>query len=141
MKVITVDVDNRIPFIEFIQQNHDIEYIFLVYRRNREDNRLRLIYIGENKREMGLESSDWRQHPRYQNWIKWAYNDENALVFSIVKVAEQELKMAFDAMVLAFRPSVNSESGEVPSHIEEEVIVNFSGRNICGRPFVRVGDY
>lgn len=139
MRAITVTVGSRISFDEFIHSNYEGECIFLVYRKNREDNRLRLIYIGEKNETVDLDCVASHQHPRYADWLKWAYNDESALQFSIVIAPKQEISLAFDAMVLAFRPAVNSESGEIPTGIGEEVLVNFAGRNICGRPFIRVG--
>lgn len=107
--------------------------VYLVYRINDIDKRLRLIYIGSSE-ELADRVSE--SHELYSEWLSWAGNDKNRLRFSwvILRDHDAEIKRCRDALINALQPPMNQKNGYDFNY--EDTTLVLSGRQICGRSVI-----
>lgn len=130
MELINVNVGGHLTMIEIQAIQHDHPGIYLVYRINSEDGRLRLIYIGKS---VEVSERVGPEHEHYSDWISWAGGDQTRLRFSHVILLdhEDELLRCEAAMIRAFQPPINTQGKDSFSY--PDTTVCFSGRQVCCR--------
>lgn len=136
MNTIIANVGARVSLAEFKSQVATeglSRVLYLVYRRNEDNGKYRLIYIGNSTAEFvnRLETS-----PLYKEFLSWAYDAPDVLAYSVVKVDDSLHEVACNAMVYALQPALNSSGKE--SFDYDDVTVVFNGRDVCRRSFIRV---
>lgn len=130
METITVDVSAHLTFDQFRSLPDDLRGVYLVYRINQEDSRLRLIYVGKSA-DVSDRVSESHQH--YNDWVSWANDDPTRLRFSWGKLIDHttDILRCEAALIYAFKPPVNQNGKDVFSYEDTEVV--FTGRQVCCR--------
>lgn len=119
--------------MEQFRESH-VPGVYLVYRLNREDQRLRLIYIGHSTDVGTCASSDGDLQ---RKWMSWAYGDQSALRFSLITLDDASRRqVCAEALVRFFVPGANQVEGL--SSMIDDVQVMFSGRRVCNCSVVTV---
>jgi excinuclease UvrABC nuclease subunit len=132
MREMTVEVGPHLTYQQFTAQDFDQRGVYLVYRVNREDGRLRLIYIGKSN---DISDRVTEGHEHFRDWVRWAYDNVDALRFSIVKLPpEGDINSCEEAMIYKFQPPINDRCKETFNN--EDIQISFSGRNVCGRAMI-----
>lgn len=127
---INVMVGGHMTFSDFRALPENSKGLYLVYRINQEDRRLRLIYVGKSVDVSGRVSE---QHQHYNDWLAWAGGDLSRLRFSWIELLDHqdEILRCEATLINALQPPVNENCrGEFGY---EDTTVHFSGRQVCCR--------
>ena len=134
MIIIKCNVGPHIKLDQFVNENIGQRGIYLVYRKNKQDDKLRLIYIEKSD---NISESLNKNHMHFMDWMNWAYNDENYLRFSLVTILENaDLNICEEALIFYFRPPANENIKNKFTHDDVEII--FYGRKVCQRKSINV---
>lgn len=136
MNTIIANVGARVSLAEFKSQVATEglpRVLYLVYRRNEDNGKYRLIYIGDSTAEF---VNQFETSPLYKELLAWAYDAPDILAYSVVKVDDSMYEVACNAMIYALQPALNSSGKE--SFDYDDVMVIFNGRDVCRRSFIRV---
>ena len=130
METIQVNVSPHLTLQAFQAMTENTTGIDLVYRINREDGRLKLVYVGKS-----VEASErvGITHEHYNDWIEWANGQESRLRFSLVILQDHadELLRCEAALIYCLQPPINHNGKDSFSY--EDTLVIFNGRQVCCR--------
>ena len=129
MTSVTLDVGPHLAKETFLVSDLMDASLYLVYRVNRTDQRLRLIYIGR-ARDAAADIAAGSQ--LYQEMVRWAYGDENQLRFSVVRyVGPVDVDLIRRTLACVLRPVLNGDPA--PIYAGDSLLIAFEGRAVCGR--------
>lgn len=130
METIQVNVGPHLTLHAFQSMSENTTGIYLVYRINREDDRLKLVYVGKS---VDVSERVGETHEHYNDWLAWANGQESRLRFSWVILQDHidELLRCEAALIYCLQPPINSNSKDSFSY--EDTIIIFNGRQVCCR--------
>ena len=133
MVVFLVSVGAHLSLKSFQNHSEETSGLYLVYRINKEDGRLKLIYVGKS---VDVSERVDQTHEHYNDWLDWADGQEDRLRFSCVVLQnhETEVLRCEAAMIYAFQPPINDKGKDSFSY--EDTMVIFNGRQVCHRSLI-----
>ncbi len=130
--IISTEVGPFCSLSSFQENNKGKAGIYLVYRKNKIDQKLRLIYIGKAQ---DLSERVNNSHEHYKDWLTWAYEDENYLYFSsVIPQNIEDISRCEAALIYRFKPPVNTEGKE--SFGFNNTVIFFNGKDVCGKKMI-----
>lgn len=135
MMIIQVSVGAHLSLKAFQSRLEQTSGLYLVYRINKEDGRLKLIYVGKSS---DVSDRVDQSHEHYSDWLEWADGQEDRLRFSCVVLQDHttEILRCEAALIYAFQPPINNNGKDSFSY--EDTMVIFNGRQICHRNLIIV---
>lgn len=130
---IKVAVGGHLTYSDFRALPEGSDGLYLVYRINQEDRRLRLIYVGKS---VDVSDRVSENHQHYNDWLAWAGGDVSRLRFSWVELLDHksELLRCEATLIFALKPPVNKNERDNFGY--EDTTVLFTGRQVCCRDCV-----
>lgn len=130
METIQVIVGPHLTLQAFQSMSEDTSGIYLVYRINKEDGRLKLIYVGKS---VDVSERVGPTHEHYNDWLEWADGQEPRLRFSWVILQDhvEDVLRCEAAFIYCLQPPINCNGKDSFSY--EDTVVIFNGRQVCCR--------
>ena len=130
METIQVTVGPHLTMAAFNAMPSDVKGVYLVYRLNKEDGRLKLIYVGKS---VDIADRVGPSHEHYVDWIAWAGGQEDRLRFSWVILLDHvtDLLRCEAAIIYSLRPPINRMGIDTFSY--DDTMIIFNGREVCCR--------
>ncbi len=132
LSIISADVGPFYSLADFQENYKRISGIYLVYRKNLQDQKLRLIYIGQAQ---DLSERVNSSHEHYNDWLTWAYGEESNLYFSAILINDPtDILRCEAALIYKFKPQINTSG--IDSFIYDDTVIIFRGKDVCGKKII-----